>query len=412
MTDTAPRFPGYTPSPDVDGALGDLGAIAEKALVGGDLSVLTPEERLSYVRAVCRSLGLNPLTRPLEFVKVKQGENTPERTVLYARKDAADQLRVLKGISILDPVKREVRFGHIYTVTVRARAADGRDDEAEGSVSIADLTGEKLANALMKAETKAKRRVTLSLAGLGFLDETEVEDLRAEVSRTAPAGAPVAPALPQRKTITLPEAGRTVPIVPLDGSENPAEPILGTVHRAAPAPAILFEPEPEAAPVETAPPAAPAPAPAPPPPPPATSGPAEPPAPPTAPQAKIPDAVFPAAPIVGATAPATREPAARIPREIEVGAVGVPFLRKSGIKNGRKWKLFIVPRLDAAGNAVRDYITFDEKVFEQAGRLAAVGRVVAFEWKPGRDAADREVTGFSDPKLLEAPAEREPGEDG
>jgi hypothetical protein len=30
----------------------------------------------------------------------------------------------------------------------------------------------------MKAETKAKRRVTLSICGLGFLDETEVETLK------------------------------------------------------------------------------------------------------------------------------------------------------------------------------------------------------------------------------------------
>jgi len=29
----------------------------------------------------------------------------------------------------------------------------------------------------MKAETKAKRRVTLSLAGLGWLDETEISDI-------------------------------------------------------------------------------------------------------------------------------------------------------------------------------------------------------------------------------------------
>jgi hypothetical protein len=37
--------------------------------------------------------------------------------------------------------------------------------------------GDVLANALMKAETKAKRRVTLSLAGLGWLDETELDTI-------------------------------------------------------------------------------------------------------------------------------------------------------------------------------------------------------------------------------------------
>jgi hypothetical protein len=39
---------------------------------------------------------------------------------------------------------------------------------------VGHLKGDALANALMRAETKAKRRVTLSLAGLGWLDETEI----------------------------------------------------------------------------------------------------------------------------------------------------------------------------------------------------------------------------------------------
>jgi hypothetical protein len=38
------------------------------------------------------------------------------------------------------------------------------------------MRGDK-ANAIMKAVTKAKRRVTLSICGLGFLDETEVETI-------------------------------------------------------------------------------------------------------------------------------------------------------------------------------------------------------------------------------------------
>jgi hypothetical protein len=44
-------------------------------------------------------------------------------------------------------------------------------------VWVKGLSGEALANALMKAETKAKRRATLSICGLGMLDETEVEDV-------------------------------------------------------------------------------------------------------------------------------------------------------------------------------------------------------------------------------------------
>jgi hypothetical protein len=34
----------------------------------------------------------------------------------------------------------------------------------------------------MKAETKAKRRVTLSLSGLGYLDETEISDIPANAT--------------------------------------------------------------------------------------------------------------------------------------------------------------------------------------------------------------------------------------
>ena len=44
-------------------------------------------------------------------------------------------------------------------------------------VPIEGLRGEALSNAMMKATTKAKRRVTLSLCGLGMLDETEVESI-------------------------------------------------------------------------------------------------------------------------------------------------------------------------------------------------------------------------------------------
>ena len=55
--------------------------------------------------------------------------------------------------------------------------ADGRTDESTGVVSIGNLKGDFLANACMKAETKAKRRVTLSIVGLGFLDESEAETI-------------------------------------------------------------------------------------------------------------------------------------------------------------------------------------------------------------------------------------------
>ena len=69
---------------------------------------------------------------------------------------------------------------------------DGRYTESIGAVNIANLRGEALANALMKCETKAKRRATLDLLGLGMLDETETDSIPG-AERVEVPGGPVAP---------------------------------------------------------------------------------------------------------------------------------------------------------------------------------------------------------------------------
>jgi hypothetical protein len=40
--------------------------ILEQVLIRGDLSGLTSQQRADYYSAVCRALGLNPLTKPFE----------------------------------------------------------------------------------------------------------------------------------------------------------------------------------------------------------------------------------------------------------------------------------------------------------------------------------------------------------
>jgi hypothetical protein len=141
----------------------------ERALIVGDLSGLTEAQRVSYYLRVCDSLRLNPLTRPFEYVRLNG------RLVLYATRAAADQLRRNHGVS-LEIVSQGVQ-GDLYVVHVRARDKEGRTDEEIGAVPIAGLKGEALANAMLKAVTKAKRRATLSLCGLGWLDETEIQSI-------------------------------------------------------------------------------------------------------------------------------------------------------------------------------------------------------------------------------------------
>lgn len=162
----------------------------ERVLLQGDLSQLTPEQRLHYYQSVCASLKLNPLTKPFEFLELKDRQTGGKKIVLYARKDCTEQLRRRDNISV-EIVKRET-IEDVFLVTARATIyveqveSDGelneirfraRNDESIGAVGLKGMNAEDRANAMMKAETKAKRRVTLSICGLGFLDETEIENI-------------------------------------------------------------------------------------------------------------------------------------------------------------------------------------------------------------------------------------------
>lgn len=160
------------------------GDIMEQVLINGDLARLKPDERTRYYNEVCKSLGLNPLTQPFAYITLNG------KLQLYALRACADQLRKINGVS-LEIVSREMSEG-ILTVHVRAKLPDGRADEDLGSVAFPDtLKGEARANAELKAVTKAKRRATLSICGLGWLDETEIADIPASAKRPAPPAANV-----------------------------------------------------------------------------------------------------------------------------------------------------------------------------------------------------------------------------
>jgi len=141
-------------------------SMIEQVVIDGDLAALQPQQRVIYYKNVCETLGLNPLTKPFAYIRLNG------KLTLYALRGATDQLRQLRGISV-ELTERETING-VHIVTAKATDTKGRSDTSTGAVSIDGLKGEKLANALMKAETKAKRRVTLSLVGLGWLDESEL----------------------------------------------------------------------------------------------------------------------------------------------------------------------------------------------------------------------------------------------
>lgn len=147
--------------------------IIERVIIAGDLSKLQPADRVNYYRATCESLGLNPLTKPFDYITLNG------KLTLYATRTATDQLRARNNVSVKPIERRTDNDLGIYSVEVEASAPDGRIDFATGVVNIAGLRGDALANAFMKAETKAKRRATLSICGLGWMDETELETVPA-----------------------------------------------------------------------------------------------------------------------------------------------------------------------------------------------------------------------------------------
>jgi len=157
-------------------------AAIEAALMRNDYGRLPVAEKVALYRRTCESMGLNPLTQPFGFFKMSGGAE-----VLYAKRTAADQLRQIHGITLVDCTESWDKDSKIFSVTVRMRDKAGREDIDRGDVFIPDsCKGMDLANAKMKAITKAKRRCTLSLVGLGFLDETEVMDAGLRVSSQSP----------------------------------------------------------------------------------------------------------------------------------------------------------------------------------------------------------------------------------
>ena len=152
------------------------GAI-ERAILAGNLQSLTEIERLQYNFALCRSLGLNPLTRPIDYI-VQDGKMSP-----YINATGIAQIRAIHGIAtkIID---RQTDKTHLHYVTAIATDSKGRSEESTAIISLCDrygkvLLGQKRANKMMSAETKAKRRVTLALVGIPWADGGKVQSSKA-----------------------------------------------------------------------------------------------------------------------------------------------------------------------------------------------------------------------------------------
>lgn len=154
--------------PKQEGAVIDP-AIIESIVTKGDLSGLNQVQKVQYYNYRCKQIGLDPSAKPFDLL------NLSGKQVLYANAGATQQLCNIHRLST--QITNKERVDDIYVVSVRVTGADGRSSENQGAVSIGNLKGDALANAVLKCTTKAIRRSVLAHCGLGMLDETEVETI-------------------------------------------------------------------------------------------------------------------------------------------------------------------------------------------------------------------------------------------
>lgn len=143
----------------------------------GDLSGLTPEERAVHYVKVCETLGLNPHAHPFAYLRLNGKE------ILYATRGATDQLAAIHKLNreIIDgPRVIDLAGTKLVYAVCRATMPGGRFETATATVPLIDPV-----NVLMKSETKAKRRATLSILGLSLLDEMELETIPANAQEPA-----------------------------------------------------------------------------------------------------------------------------------------------------------------------------------------------------------------------------------
>lgn len=191
--------------------------IMQSVIIAGDLSGLNATQKVSYYNNFCERVGLDPTTQPFSLLTLKG------KQILYCGRPGIQQLN--KKHEVSHDIKSRESVGGCFVVTATAKTPDGRHTECIGAVYVEGLKGEDLCNAYMKAETKAKRRATLDLLGLGILDSSEVESMpgakTVDIGYEEPKGLPEAPA-PQAKVVSEPTEQEKVDSFLKKGTKKPA----------------------------------------------------------------------------------------------------------------------------------------------------------------------------------------------
>lgn len=139
-------------------------------VITGDLSALTVEERQEYYIYMCKMFELDPATKPFDYL-ILDG-----KLMLYATRNCTDQLRKIHNISTTSVTINFV--GNMVYAIACIQDKQGRQEFAVGAEVLEANDRLNVSDKIMMAETKAKRRATISMFALGMLDESEVATIK------------------------------------------------------------------------------------------------------------------------------------------------------------------------------------------------------------------------------------------
>lgn len=163
-----------------------------------DLSQLTEQQKQDYVVALCGHLEIPPELNLVRLIWDDDG-STSRKQVAYVLKGGTDIIRANRKITTKSLAN--VMLGGAVVFTCTGENGEGRQEIAVGSKSIDGLQGKALDDAIMTAQTRATRRMTLQFVGGGVLDESEVNQATTNLnSQSTPlAELALAPAQPTVK---------------------------------------------------------------------------------------------------------------------------------------------------------------------------------------------------------------------
>jgi len=178
--------------------------MAENFIPMYDLESLNEAQRQDYVKAICKHLGVPDNLNLIALTYVDDAEG-PSRLVAYAKRGATENVR--NGLQInIESLTHQMIGGSIVFTAVAKSDKTGRREIATGSKWIEGLQGTQLDDAIMTAQTRALRRVTLQFIGAGVLDESEVNQRKVVHVTSVPAVFPpqstVSPASGPGKDVT------------------------------------------------------------------------------------------------------------------------------------------------------------------------------------------------------------------